>query len=123
MIRDILLVAGGSALGGVARFLIGKGLTGLWATPLPLATLLVNISGSLLIGYIYSVYGKHGSLSPSALLFLATGICGGFTTFSAFSYENLLLIRSGQTTWAAFYILLSLVLGLLAVFAGYQIGK
>jgi len=123
MIRDILYVAAGSALGGVLRFLLGKGLTGLLPTPLPLATLLVNLSGSFAIGYIYSIYGKHGTIPPSTLLFLATGICGGFTTFSAFSYENLLLIRAGQAGWAAFYITLSLGVGLVAVFAGYQLGK
>jgi fluoride exporter len=123
MIRDILLVGAGSALGGILRLLIGKSIMQFFQYPFPLGTFIINITGSFLIGLLYALYGKSGNLSPAALLFLATGVCGGFTTFSAFSYENLLLLRSGNYMMALVYIAGSIVIGLLAVFAGYAIGK
>jgi CrcB protein len=123
MIRDILLVGAGSAIGGILRLLIGKSIMQFFQYPFPLGTFIVNITGSFLIGLLYALYGKLGNLSPAALLFLATGVCGGFTTFSAFSYENLLLLRSGNYMMALVYIAGSIVIGLLAVFAGYAIGK
>jgi fluoride exporter len=123
MIKDILLVGAGSAIGGIVRLLIGKSIMQVFQYPFPLGTFIINISGSFLIGILYALYGKSGNLSPSALLFLATGVCGGFTTFSAFSYENLLLLRSGNYMMAMVYITGSIIIGLLAVFAGYAIGK
>jgi CrcB protein len=123
MIRDILLVGAGSAIGGILRLLIGKTIMQFFQYPFPLGTFIVNISGSFLIGLLYALYGKSGNLSPAALLFLATGVCGGFTTFSAFSYENLILLKSGNFLMALVYIAGSIVIGLLAVFAGYAIGK
>lgn len=123
MIKDILLVGAGSAIGGILRLLIGKTIMQFFQYPFPLGTFIVNITGSFLIGLLYAIYGKSGNLSPSTLLFLATGVCGGFTTFSAFSYENLLLMRSGNYMMALVYIAGSIIIGLLAVFAGYAIGK
>ncbi|HEX5667772.1 MAG TPA: fluoride efflux transporter CrcB [Chitinophagaceae bacterium] len=123
MIKDILLVGAGSAIGGIVRLLIGKSIMQVFPYPFPLGTFIINISGSFLIGLLYALYGRSGNLSPSALLFLATGVCGGFTTFSAFSYENLLLLRSGHYMMAMVYITGSIIIGLLAVFAGYAIGK
>jgi CrcB protein len=123
MIKDILLVGAGSAIGGILRLLVGKGIMQFFQYPFPLGTFLVNISGSFVIGLLYALFGKSGNLSPSALLFMATGVCGGFTTFSAFSYENLLLMKNGNYIMAGLYIASSLILGLLAVFAGYAVGK
>ncbi len=117
------MVGSGSAIGGIMRFLIGKGLMQFFQYPFPLGTFLVNITGSFLIGLIYASYGKTGNLSPATLLFLATGICGGFTTFSAFSYENILLMRNGQYLLSIIYITGSVFLGLLATLLGYTIGK
>jgi CrcB protein len=123
MIRDLLLVGTGSAIGGILRLLAGKAFMQVFTFPFPMATFVVNVSGSFLIGLLYAIFGKTASLSPSALLFLTTGLCGGFTTFSSFSYENLLLLKSGQYMMAAVYILGSLVVGMIAVFAGYAFGK
>jgi CrcB protein len=123
MIRDILLVGAGSALGGIARFLVNRGVTYIFSYPFPLATFLVNISGSFLIGYLYSSSLKHQWLTTPALLFLVTGICGGFTTFSAFSYENIMLIRNGQAPLSVIYILASLVMGIGAALLGFWAGK
>lgn len=123
MIRDILLVGTGSALGGILRLLAGKAFLQLFHYPFPIATFAVNVSGSFLIGLLYALYDKTGSLSPSVLLFLTTGLCGGFTTFSSFTYENLLLMKNGQYMMAAVYIVGSLVLGMISVIAGYAVGK
>ncbi|HLO82402.1 MAG TPA: fluoride efflux transporter CrcB [Chitinophagaceae bacterium] len=123
MIKDILLVGAGSAIGGILRLLVGKGIMQFFQYPFPLGTFLVNITGSFVIGLLYALFGKSGNLTPAALLFMATGVCGGFTTFSAFSYENLLLLKNGNYIMAGVYIASSLILGLLAVFAGYVVGK
>lgn len=120
--RELLLVGGGSAIGGILRYLAGKGLTLVFPYAFPLGTFMVNIIGSFVIGYVYGMATK-GTTQPGLFLFLTTGICGGFTTFSAFSMENILLLRNGQYSTAGLYILLSLVLGLLACLAGFQIGK
>ena len=123
MIRDILFVGAGSALGGMARFLVNRGVTYFFSYPFPLATFIVNISGSFLIGYLYSAAIKNEWLSTPALLFLVTGICGGYTTFSAFTYENLMLIRNGQAPLSMIYILASVILGIGAALLGFWAGK
>lgn len=122
MIRDLLLVGAGSAIGGMGRLLMGRAVSALFPTPFPLATFMVNVAGSLLIGLLFG-WQSRGILTGSAMLFLSTGICGGFTTFSTFSNENVQLIRQGQIGLALLYILGSVLLGMAAVFLGYQIGK
>ena len=123
MIRDILLVGAGSALGGMARFLVNRGITHFFNYPFPLATFIVNITGSFLIGYLYSISVKHEWLTTPALLFLVTGICGGYTTFSAFSYENFMLIRNGHVGITVIYIMASIFLGIGAALMGFWAGK
>jgi len=123
MIRDIIFVGAGSALGGMVRFLVNRGVTFFFSYPFPLATFIVNISGSFLIGYLYSAALKNEWLTTPALLFLVTGICGGYTTFSAFTYENLMLIRNGQAPLSMIYILASVVLGIGAALLGFWAGK
>jgi CrcB protein len=88
-----------------------------------MATFMINIAGSFLIGLVYAMSGKSGSMSPAFLIFLATGFLGGFTTFSSFSYENMLLMRNGQYLLALTYIFGTILLGLLATFTGYAIAK
>ena len=123
MIREILLVGAGSAIGGIARFLVHRGIVQFFTYPFPLATFLVNFSGSFLIGYLYSASLKQEWLSGSLLLFLVTGICGGYTTFSAFSYENIMLIKNGQAPLSLFYILSSVLIGIGAAALGFWAGK
>jgi len=123
MIRDIIFVGAGSALGGMVRFLVNRGVTFFFSYPFPLATFIVNISGSFLIGYLYSAALKNEWLTTPALLFLVTGICGGYTTFSAFTYENLMLIRNGQAPLSMIYILASVIIGIGAALLGFWAGK
>ena len=121
MIKQLFFVGVGSAIGGILRFLVSKGFAQLALTNFPIATLTINFVGSFFIGLFYAINAKQTWINPNGLLFLTTGICGGFTTFSTFSYENLQLLKSGQPLQAFIYILGSIVLGLLGVFLGAKL--
>ena len=118
MIKQIFFVGLGSALGGILRFLVSKGFAQLAITNFPIATLLINFVGSFLIGLFYAMNVKQPGINSNLLLFLTTGICGGFTTFSTFSYENLQFLKSGQPLQGLIYILASIILGILGAFLG-----
>jgi CrcB protein len=118
MLRQIMLVGLGSAVGGMARFLMGKWIYALYPQNFPLPTLIINILGCFLIGLIFGYSVKTGAFSAETRLFLTTGLCGGFTTFSAFAYENIQLMKTGQYTMVLVYITASVVLGIVATFLG-----
>lgn len=115
--RIILLIGLGSFIGGISRYLFSLLFYNKGFYAFPYATLTVNIVGCFLIGIVYGITQRNG-LSNEWRLFLATGVLGGFTTFSAFSYESISLIRDGQTSQALVYIASSVILGLLATWAG-----
>lgn len=117
MIRTIILVGLGSFGGGVARYLLSFWLNSK-RNPIPWGTWLVNVLGCLLIGVVLA-YFERGKIGHEGRLFLMVGVLGGFTTFSAFSHETVLLLRNGQLVHAASYVLLSVVFGLLATSLGY----
>ena len=112
----------GSFFGGGARYLVNKAVQEWVAVAFPWGTMAVNVAGCFLIGLL-SGLSLGGQISPTTKLILVTGFCGGFTTFSTFMNENLLLGRDGSILSAVLYTLLSLALGLLAVVAGYQVVK
>lgn len=114
--KQILLVFIGGGTGSILRYLISRGLN--TATVLPLGTLLVNVVGSLLIGFVIGLGYRQQLISGNGMLLLATGFCGGFTTFSAFSYENQLFLKSGDFISLGIYTASSLILGIAATFAG-----
>jgi CrcB protein len=118
----IWLVAGGSALGGMLRFLMVPWAQRFFATGFPGGTLVVNIAGSLVIGLVLRLAGDPSVISPETRVFLTVGVCGGFTTFSAFSIENLELLQSGQYGRAALYITSSLILSVGATALGWYAG-
>ncbi len=118
MIRNLLLVALGGALGSVGRYLVSR----CFETTFPWGTLTVNILGSLLIGVLMGMLAK-GSLSPEMKLLLVTGFCGGFTTFSTFANESLSMMKTGSVLLMAVYVGVSVTIGILAVFLGMQISK
>lgn len=117
---NLLAVGLGGAVGAISRYLLGL-LVPKLDNGFPLATFAVNLVGCILIGLIVGIIGKYGNLEPRLVLFLQTGICGGFTTFSTFSLETLTLLEEGRYTVAVLYIVLSIVLGLFALFAAKQI--
>lgn len=113
---SILLVALGGALGCVLRFMAIRAVMLLHSSSFPLGTMLVNILGSLLIGGVLAKYGHEHSVRA----FLVTGVLGGFTTFSAFSWDALQLLQRGQVHQALLYITGSVALSVMAVSIGYQ---
>jgi len=121
-IKQLLIVALGGAAGSVARYKLGG--FALHHTPawnFPLSTFCVNLLGCFLIGGLAALVEHHDLFSPSIRLLLFTGLLGGFTTFSAFGYESLFLLRRGLLHVATAYVLLSVVGGLGAVFAGMKL--
>lgn len=120
--KNLLLVFVGGGFGSVLRYIIGKYLNNS-ENGIPYGTFLANILGSLLIGFILGYALKNNSLSSNQTLLLATGFCGGFTTFSTFAYENHLFLKSGDFTSFAIYTIASFVLGFLAVFLGMFLAK
>ncbi|MEO8200852.1 MAG: fluoride efflux transporter CrcB [Gemmatimonadota bacterium] len=117
----IFWVALGSAVGGIGRYLLG-GWMQRYSGGFPWNTLLINVSGSLLLG-MFMRYTLGTPSRPEFRAFVAIGICGGYTTFSTFSYETMMLLRDGQWSRAAGYVLASTLLSLVAVFVGFAVGK
>jgi len=112
----------GSFLGGIFRYQLSSFIQVKSTTVFPLGTLIVNIIGCFLIGIVFGLFDK-GQLSHEWRLFLATGLLGGFTTFSAFSNETFMLFRDGHSIYALVYVLASVLLGLLATYVAYLIVK
>jgi CrcB protein len=121
-VKHIAFVVLGSATGGTLRYMMSLYFVAKGLNKFPLATLSINLLGCLFIGIIYSISEKS-TIGENIKLLLATGFCGGFTTFSAFAMENLQLIKLGATTTAITYIALSVVLGILLAFLGYILFK
>ena len=118
----VFLVAIGSGLGGVLRYLVPCWIGA--AKGFPWATLTVNVVGSLLIGLLSGLLARHGGPSAESIrCFAVVGFCGGFTTFSTFSNETFRMLENNQWLSAAGYVGLSVAAGLVAVFVGYLISK
>jgi fluoride exporter len=122
--RIYLAVALGSALGAGARFALALLLQAPPGTGLPLGTLAANVLGSLVIGLYATLAAPDGRLFPSPAMrqLVMAGFCGGFTTFSVFSLEAILLLEAGRDVLAGLYVLLSLVLWLAGVWLGHALG-
>ena len=117
----LLLVAAGGALGAVLRFAAMRLTASVVSHPFPLGTLLVNVFGCAAIGLLMARLAQHES--EATRLFLVTGVLGGFTTFSAFSWDVLQLLQREQMLTALLYVLASVFLSLAAVAGGYQLGR
>jgi CrcB protein len=121
-LKEILIVAVGGAVGSVARYKLGGfALHHTQAWNFPVSTFAVNVAGCLVIGILAALVEHHDLFSPSVRLLLFTGLLGGFTTFSAFGYESVFLLRRGLLSVAAAYVLLSVVGGLIAVGLGMKL--
>ena len=120
--KQLLLVFIGGGVGSVLRYIIGKYLNSS-ENGIPYGTFAANIIGSLLIGIILGLAAKNNTLTENQTLLLATGFCGGFTTFSTFAYENHVFLKTGDLTSFALYTIASFVIGFLAVFLGMYLVK
>jgi CrcB protein len=119
--KQLLFVGLGGFLGSIARYLVSK-LNLYWHfLSIPMGTLTVNVLGSLVIGFIVGISQKSELISSNMRLFLMVGVCGGFTTFSSFTNENMMLIQNGQLATALLYTGSSILLGFSAVYLGYFI--
>jgi CrcB protein len=112
-------IAVGSAIGGVSRYLVGGLVQRLAGGTFPSGTLLINITGSFLLGAFLRYGVDTPTLTPELRTLLTVGFCGGYTTFSTFSYETAALLEDGEWSRAALYVSLSVGLSLLATFLGF----
>jgi fluoride exporter len=118
MVKNFLFIGLGGAIGSILRYSFSLIFTN---KEFPLATLFVNIIGSFFIGIIFALSLKSENFATNYKLFLATGLCGGFTTFSAFSLENLQLLQQQKFNLLALNIVVSIAAGLLATYFGFKI--
>jgi len=120
----ILIVGFGGFLGSVARYVLGgvvERMKGGWT--FPLETLVINVAGCLVIGLVAELVASRGVFSGDTRAFLMIGVLGGFTTFSTFGYETFALLRAGEAPWALLSVALQVVLGVVAVWAGFAIAR
>lgn len=115
MLNNILLVALGGALGSILRYLCQRSLN----LTFPYGTLLANILGCLIIGLLWGLFTRH--IDEPKRLLLVTGFCGGFTTFSSFTYEGVQMMMDNRWMQFAFYTTISITGGLLATYMGFKL--
>ena len=121
--RIFWAVAIGAAAGGVSRYYLSLAVYARAGAAFPWGTLLVNVSGSLLLGFLMRYALATPSLSAEMRLLLTTGFCGGYTTFSTFSYETAMLLEDGQYERAATYALASVIVALIATACGFILAR
>ncbi|MGL5262296.1 MAG: fluoride efflux transporter CrcB, partial [Bacteroides sp.] len=121
--KSVILLGCGGFIGTVLRYAVQLGVNKYSFTSFPLATFLVNIVGCLLIGILYGLATRYEWLNQELQLFLITGLCGGFTTFSTFSYENILLLQKGNYLIFFGYLFLSISLGFTLTWLGFVVAK
>ena len=120
LIKTILAVGAGSFLGGAGRYLVSLAMKSV-SQRFPWATLVVNLVGCFLIGLLWGVFSKNGTEGSNWALFLTVGLCGGFTTFSTFSKEALVMLQTGNVWGFAGYVAISVIAGIALVALGYYL--
>lgn len=121
--KSILVIWLGGGLGSVLRYLMQIGISRLFTVSFPAGTFIVNITGCFIIGVLYGIANRYSWLTIEWRLFLITGMCGGYTTFSSFSYEGITLFRQENYLYFFLYTILSVVIGLLATLGGTYVVK
>jgi fluoride exporter len=120
-LQFILAVALGGAIGSVSRYMVGIGSGKLFGTEFPWGTLIINATGSFLIGAFVGLFATRWELSQAMRIFLTVGICGGYTTFSTFSLDAYYLIERGQTWASLAYMVASVALSVGALIAALRL--
>ena len=123
MTRIVLIIGIGGFIGTIARYLSQQFIYKFYPATFPIGTLFVNLLGCLLIGIFFALSEKGNLLSPEWRMFLTTGFCGGFTTFSTFSYESVQLLNDGEYTYVIVFAVASVVIGILATIFGIWLTK
>ncbi|GAB1475082.1 fluoride efflux transporter CrcB [Bacteroidota bacterium] len=123
MVKTLIIIGAGGFVGSIARYLTSKYIQDNLSFSFPVGTLIVNISGCFILGVIYGLMERGEILSQESRLFLTIGFCGGFTTFSSFAFENVLILRDGNFMQSALYISLSVFAGILSLYIGSIIAK
>jgi len=123
IVTHALLAAAGGALGSVGRYLVGLFAVRLWGSNFPWGTFIVNIAGSLMIGILVEAVARAMNQSADMRVFIVTGFLGGFTTFSSFSLDTMTMLERGDLVPALLYVLGSLLIAFVAVFAGLALGR
>ena len=121
--HHLFLVMLGGAVGAGARHLVGRAALGVWGPGFPVGTLAVNILGGLAMGLLAGWLAARASGDEALRYLLGVGMLGGFTTFSAFSLETVLMLQRNEYLTAMFYILASVIFSIAALFAGLQISR
>lgn len=120
-LANILFVALGSGIGGASRYMLSKFIQENSTSGFPLGTLIVNITGCFMLGIIYALIEKGCEMGDGMKLFLTVGLCGGFTTFSTFMNDNLLMLNDSKLLWSIIYLIASVAGGFLLLYAGYRL--
>lgn len=123
MIKSLLIVGIGSFFGGALRYYLSFLMKTVCNQDFPWGTLLVNLIGCFLFGVVFAIFNRASSPTNTWCLLLTTGVCGGFTTFSAFAHESVQMLQNGNILGFASYIVISIILGLLLIALGYWIVK
>lgn len=118
MFKQLFVIGLGGAIGSIFRYLVQLAISSMVTLVFPLGTFLANVSGCFIIGLLYAVFEKYAGLGFEWRLFLITGLCGGYTTFSSFSFESVTLFKQGDYFYFFSYVILSVVFSLLATLLG-----
>ncbi len=118
MLKNILLVGAGGFVGSVGRYMGQLAVERFVSTTFPIGTFVVNMLGCFIIGIVFALSEKGNLLSPEGRLLLAVGICGGFTTFSSFAYNNLNLLKDSSLIYLLLNVFGSVCMGIVAVYLG-----
>jgi CrcB protein len=118
-----LAVGAGGFLGAIARYAVALLVARFWSGEFPLATFLINVSGSFVLGFFMALSAERLGLGPAWRLLVATGFVGAYTTFSTFEYETHRLVETGSTAWAVTNVLASVLVGFVAVRLGVALAR
>lgn len=123
MLKSLLIIGTGSFVGGVVRYLLSRVIQNNIISVFPYGTFVVNVLGCFIIGLVYAFANKGNIINAEWRMFLTVGFCGGFTTFSTFANENLLLLKQGEFMYFAMYTSISVFACLIATYLGSLVTK